>query len=142
MIGIFHIWSCFTLSSEHLPMPILLRIFTEFLSPFCRITSVNSTITNNDHKLKKSPNPLLSGSNIWGALIGVNCNKSPTTGIDKFANGWLSEQPNISHNLLCICNKQILETIEISSISTTNTSEYKFLSLPRSESKALVKYIH
>ena len=32
-----------------------------------------------------------------------------------------------------------METIEISSISTTNTSEYKFLSLPRSESEDLGK---
>ena len=32
-----------------------------------------------------------------------------------------------------------METIEISSISTTNTSEYKFLSIPRSESEGLDK---
>ena len=44
----------------------------KFSSPFCRITSVTSAITNNDHKLNKSPNALLQGSNICGTLIGGN----------------------------------------------------------------------
>ena len=58
--------------------------------------------------------------------------KSPATRIDKFANGWLSQQPSISHKLLCVCNKRILKTIEILSISTTNTSAYTFMSLHHS----------
>ena len=57
------------------------------LSRFCLITSVNYAIKNSDHKLKESPNVLLYFSNIWSDLIGGNCNKSPTTIIDKSANG-------------------------------------------------------
>ena len=99
----------------------------------------DSAIQNNDHRLKKSPNALLYIWNIWGDLIGGNSNKSPTTRIDKLPKGWVSRQPNISHNPLCIWGKWIFETIYISSIRTTATSECKLRSLPLSESESLGK---
>ena len=79
---------------------------------------------------------------ICGVLIGGNCNKWPTTRTNKSANGWLSGQLNVSHNLWYVCNKRIFETIEIASISTTDTSEYKPRSLARFGSETLAKYSH
>ena len=62
--------------------------------------------------------------------------------LHKSINGWLSGEPNISHNLYCICNKWIFQTIEFSAISTTDNSEYKLWNLVVSVSESLVKYNH
>ena len=108
-------------------------------SLLCLITCVSLAFKYNDHILKNSQNVLLYPSNILGNLIGDNCSKSPETRINTLSVGGVSRQPNISHNLLCIWSKRIFETIDISSIRTTATSEYKLRSLGLSETEILDK---
>lgn len=100
--SVFLCWSYFMLSSKHSSTLILLRTTMKVLSPFYLITLGSCTIKNTDQNLKKSPYVLLYFSNIWDDLVGGNCNKSTTAIIDNFENAWLSRQPNISYNLLCI----------------------------------------
>ena len=139
---IFLCWSWILLSFEHWPTWILLRRSSKVWSLLCLITCVSLAFKYNDHILKNSQNVLLYPSNILGNLIGDNCSKSPETRINTLSVGGVSRQPNISHNLLCIWSKRIFETIDISSIRTTATSEYKLRSLGLSETEALTKYIH
>ena len=87
------------------------------------MTSVNSHIRKRSHSLNKLPNTLLYEVYTGDAFHGGNYSKSPTAITPLPRNRSSSEQPNISHKLLWMCNIVIFETINSSSIITNSTSE-------------------